>query len=70
MCQGHSDGLQTRFSVGVSIGTLFDVKVDNQIVNAPTDYFHVAYTSNITFNTAPAAGSNQTIASVGIKHTF
>lgn len=52
-----ADGIQTQFSVGESIGTLFDVKQDNQILTLNDDYYHVAYTPNINFDTPPAEGS-------------
>jgi hypothetical protein len=52
-----ADGIQTQFSVGESIGVLFDVKQDNQLLNLNHDYFHVAYTPNINFDSPPAEGS-------------
>ena len=52
-----ADGIQTQFSVGESIGILFDVKVNNNLQTLNSDYFHIAYTSNVNFNTPPADGS-------------
>ena len=52
-----ADGLQTQFSVGESIGTLFSVSVNGLLQERDVDFFHIAYTSKITFSTAPLEGS-------------
>lgn len=56
------DGLQTQFSVGESIGILFNVSVNGLLQERDSDYFHVAYTSKITFVTAPPDGSTVIIS--------
>jgi hypothetical protein len=52
------DGMQTQFSVGESIGTLFSVTINGLLQQRDVDYFHVVYTSKITFPTPPLEGSN------------
>jgi hypothetical protein len=52
-----ADGLQTQFSVGESIGRIFSVSVNGLVQELSVDYFHVAYTSKITFAEAPLEGS-------------
>lgn len=54
------DGMQTAFSVGESIGILFNVTVNGLIQERDVDYFHVVGTSKITFVTPPF--ENSTIA--------
>jgi hypothetical protein len=56
-----ADGLQTQFSVGESIGTLFNVSINGLVQERDVDYFHVAFTSKITFAEAPLEGSVITI---------
>jgi hypothetical protein len=56
-----ADGLQTAFSVGETIGILFNVAVNGLIQERDVDYFHVVGTSKITFVTAPLEGSTVTI---------
>jgi hypothetical protein len=56
-----ADGLQTSFSVGESIGTLFNVSINGLVQERDVDYFHVAFTSKITFAEAPLEGSVITI---------
>jgi hypothetical protein len=51
------DGIQTQFSVGESIGTLFNVSINGLVQERDVDYFHVAYTSKITFSEPPPEGS-------------
>jgi len=51
------DGLQTTFSVGESIGFLFNVSINGLIQERDVDYYHVSGTSKITFITAPYEGS-------------
>jgi hypothetical protein len=51
------DGLQTTYSVGESIGFLFNVSVNGLIQERDVDYYHVSGTSKITFTTAPYEGS-------------
>ena len=53
-----ADGIQTAFSVGESIGTLFNVTVNGLVQERNVDYFHIAYTSKITFAEPPLEGSN------------
>jgi len=52
-----ADGIQTQFSVGESIGTLFNVSINGLVQERDVDYFHVAYTSKITFSEPPIEGS-------------
>lgn len=56
-----ADGLQTAFSVGETIGILFNVAVNGLVQERGVDYFHVAGTSKITFVTPPLDGSVITI---------
>jgi hypothetical protein len=56
-----ADGLQTAFSVGETIGILFNVAVNGLVQQRDIDYFHVAGTSKITFVTPPLEGSVITI---------
>jgi hypothetical protein len=55
------DGMQTQFSVGESIGILFNVSVNGLLQERDVEYFHVSTTSKITFNEAPSEGSSITI---------
>ena len=56
-----ADGLQTQFSVGEGIGILFNVSVNGLMQERNTDYYHIAYTSKVTFESAPLDGSVVTI---------
>jgi hypothetical protein len=56
-----ADGMQTAFSVGESIGILFNVTINGLIQERDVDYFHIPSTSKITFASAPLEGSNITI---------
>jgi hypothetical protein len=56
-----ADGIQTQFSVGESIGILFNVSVNGLMQERNVDYYHIAFTSKITFETAPLDGSTVTI---------
>lgn len=56
-----ADGMQTAFSVGESIGILFNVLINGLVQEKDVDYFHVAGTSKITFVTPPIEGSKITI---------
>jgi hypothetical protein len=56
-----ADGLQTQFSVGESIGTLFSVSINGIAQIRDEHYYHVAYTSKISFETAPLEGDVVTI---------
>ena len=56
-----ADGLQTAFSVGESIGTLFSVSVNGLLQERDVDYYHISYTSKITFETPPPENSVVTI---------
>lgn len=51
------DGMQTQFSVGESIGILFNVSINGLLQERDVDYFHVSTTSKITFVSAPPEGS-------------
>jgi hypothetical protein len=56
------DGLQTAFSVGESIGTLFSVTINGLLQEKNVDYYHIAYTSKITFVEGPQEGSTIVIS--------
>lgn len=56
-----ADGVQTVFSVGETIGILFNVTINGLIQERDVDYYHVALTSKITFVEAPQEGSIITI---------
>jgi hypothetical protein len=56
-----ADGMQTAFSVGESIGILFNVTINGLIQEKDVDYFHIPGTSKITFTSAPLEGSSVTI---------
>ena len=56
-----ADGLQTQFSVGESIGILFNVSVNGLMQERNTDYYHITSTSKVTFEEAPLDGSTVTI---------
>jgi hypothetical protein len=51
------DGIQTQFSVGESIGILFNVSINGLLQERDVDYFHIAGTSKITFVDPPFEGS-------------
>jgi hypothetical protein len=55
------DGMQTQFSVGESIGILFNVSVNGLLQERDVEYFHVSTTSKVTFSEAPSEGSSITI---------
>jgi hypothetical protein len=57
-----ADGMQTSFSVGESIGILFGVQINGLTQERDVDFFHIAYTSKITFPTPPFEGSTITIS--------
>jgi hypothetical protein len=52
------DGMQTQFSVGESIGILFNVSLNGLLQERDVDYFHISTTSKITFNEAPDEGTS------------
>ena len=56
-----ADGVQTVFSVGETIGILFNVTINGLIQERDVDFYHVALTSKITFVEAPREGSIITI---------
>ena len=56
------DGLQTAFSVGESIGTLFSVTINGLLQEKNVDYYHISYTSKITFVEGPQEGSTIVIS--------
>ena len=49
-----SDGNQTQFSVGESIGILFNVMINGVIQERDLDFYHVSGTSKISFPRPPA----------------
>jgi len=51
------DGMQTQFSVGESIGTLFSVTINGLLQEKDVDFYHISYTSKITFVQPPLEGS-------------
>ena len=57
-----ADGIQTAFSVGESIGILFNVSVNGLMQERNVDYYHIAYTSKVTFDSPPLDGSTVTIS--------
>lgn len=56
-----ADGMQTSFSVGESIGMLFNVAINGLLQEKDVDFYHIAGTSKVTFVTAPLEGSTITI---------
>lgn len=56
-----ADGVQTVFSVGETIGILFNVSINGLIQERDVDFYHVALTSKITFVEPPREGSTVTI---------
>lgn len=56
-----ADGIQTKFSVGESIGILFNVAINGLLQVQDVDYFHIATTSSVTFAVPPPEGSTVTI---------
>lgn len=66
-----ADGMQTQFSVGETIGILFNVTINGIIQERDTDYFHISKTSKITFDNPPPDGSSIVISYyVGSKETL
>lgn len=55
------DGVQTVFSVGETIGILFQVAINGLVQQLGNDYYHIPGTSKITFVTPPYENSNVTI---------
>ena len=56
-----ADGVQTVFSVGETIGILFNVSINGLVQERDTDFYHVSLTSKITFVEPPREGSVVTI---------
>ena len=56
-----ADGTNTVFSVGETIGILFTVEINGIVQTRDDDFFHVGYTSKISFESAPSVGSIITI---------
>lgn len=56
-----ADGLQTVFSVGETIGILFNVSINGLVQERDVDFFHVSLTSKISFVEPPREGSTVTI---------
>lgn len=52
-----ADGLQTQFSVGETIGILFNVTLNGLLQERDSDFFHISKTSKITFDNPPPDGS-------------
>lgn len=57
----NSNGTRTQFSVGQSIGILFNVSVNGILQERDVDFYHIPTTSNITFQTPPINGSTVTV---------
>lgn len=57
----RADGMQTSFSVGESINTLFGVMINGLLQEIGVDYFHIPGTSKVTFTSAPYDGADVTI---------
>jgi hypothetical protein len=53
--------MQTAFSVGESIGMLFNVTINGLLQERDVDYFHIPGTSKITFVSPPLEGSSVTV---------
>ena len=56
-----ADGLQTVFSVGETIGILFNVSINGLVQERDIDFYHVALTSKITFVEPPRENAKVTI---------
>ncbi len=56
-----SNGTDTVFSVGESIGILFTVEINGIVQTRDVDFFHVGYTSKISFNSPPRENSQISI---------
>jgi hypothetical protein len=56
-----ADGVQTVFSVGETIGILFNVAINGLIQERDVDFYHVALTSKVIFTEPPAEGRIITI---------
>ena len=56
-----ADGVQTVFSVGETIGILFNVSINGLVQERDVDFYHVSLTSKITFVEPPREGSLVTI---------
>lgn len=56
-----ADGVQTVFSVGETIGILFNVSINGLVQERDVDFYHVSLTSKITFVESPREGSTVTI---------
>ena len=56
-----ADEVQTVFSVGETMGILFNVSVNGLVQERDVDFYHVSLTSKITFVESPREGSTVTI---------
>jgi len=56
-----SNGTDTVFSVGESIGILFTVEINGIVQTRDVDFFHVGYTSKISFSSPPRENSQISI---------
>jgi len=54
--------IQTLFSVGEPIGTLFYVAINGDIQEQDVNYFHIVGTSNVVFSVAPLSSDDILIA--------
>jgi hypothetical protein len=57
-----ANGTQTMYSVGESIGILFNVSINGLLQERDVDFYHISYTSKITFVSPPPVGSTVTIS--------
>ena len=64
------DGEQTIFSVGEIIKFLYYVNINGLTLQQNVDYFHIAGTSKITFNTPPLNNDKILIAYSTLKQIF
>lgn len=65
----NGDGSTKKFTVSDRPATLTAVKVGGTAKTAGTDYDYDATTGEITFGTAPAAGTNNVVAEYSIDNT-
>ena len=65
-----ANGVQTQFSVGEIIGTLFNVSINGLLQTRDVNYFHIGLTSKITFVSPPPEGSKIIITYFAGKTTI
>ena len=56
-----ADGVQTVFSVGETMGILFNVSINGLVQEKDVDFYHISLTSKVTFVEAPREGATVTI---------